>query len=407
MNKIVNTIRVSLRAINRNKMRAALTMLGIIIGVACVIATIGIGEGARVSMESQLTSLGTNFLMVFPGTTTSSGARGGWGSNSKLNEDDVEAIRSQCSNCSYVSAQQRTVAQIIYGNQNWSTTIYGVETDWPLIRAWNVQRGEFFTDADNRAAAKVCVLGQTIVEQLFLGEDPIGKIIRIKNIPFKVIGILDEKGSSMMGQDQDDTIIAPYQTVKKKLMGETTSVGTVLISASSNEAVDSAQNEVTAILRQRHRIQTAMDDDFGIRSQTEMLEQANAQSATLRVLLWSIAGVSLLVGGIGIMNIMLVSVTERTREIGIRMAIGAKGKDIRAQFLIEALVLALAGGVAGIFLGLLIQRAVARFGGWPVSLQSSAVVLSFIFSALVGIFFGFYPAQKASRLDPIEALRYE
>jgi putative ABC transport system permease protein len=382
-------------------------MLGIIIGVACVIATIGIGEGARVSMESQLTSLGTNFLMIFPGTTTSSGARAGWGSNSKLNEDDVAAIRQGCGTCSYISASQRTVAQVIYGNQNWSTTVQGVETDWPLIRAWNLERGEFFTDADNRAAAKVCVIGKTIVEQLFVGEDPIGKIIRIKNIPFRVIGVLEQKGSSMMGQDQDDTIVAPYQTVKKKLMGETTGVGTILISASSNEAVDSAQNEVTSILRQRHRIQPGQDDDFGIRSQTEMLEQANQQSATLRVLLWSIAGVSLLVGGIGIMNIMLVSVTERTREIGIRMAIGAKGKDIRAQFLIEALVLALAGGVAGIFLGLVIQRAVARFGGWPVSLQSSAILLSFIFSALVGIFFGFYPAQKASRLDPIEALRYE
>jgi putative ABC transport system permease protein len=407
MNKVGNTVKVSLRAIGRNKMRSALTMLGIIIGVACVIATIGIGEGARVFMQSQLNALGTNFLMIFPGTTTAGGVRGGWGTNSKLSSDDVEAIRRECDTCAYVSAQNRTVAQVVYGNLNWSTSINGTEIDWPLIRSWNVEKGEFFTEADNRAAAKVAVIGQTIEEQLFPGEDPIGKIIRIREIPFKIIGVLEEKGSSMMGSDQDDIIVAPYETVKKKLMRDTTSVGTILISSVSNQAVEQTQQEVSILLRQRHRIGQGQDDDFGIRTQTEMLEQANQQSATLSVLLWSIAGVSLLVGGIGIMNIMLVSVTERTREIGIRMAIGAKGRDIRAQFLIEAMVLALAGGVTGIFLGLLIQRLVAQFGGWPVSLQSQAILLAFGFSALVGIFFGFYPAQKASRLDPIEALRYE
>jgi putative ABC transport system permease protein len=408
MTKVSNTFRVAFRAIGRNKMRALLTMLGIIIGVACVVATIGIGEGARLQMESQLNSLGTNFLIVFPGTATSGGARGGWGTNSKLNEADLDAIRRECSTCAYVSAQQRTVAQAVYGNQNWSTQIYGSEVDWPLIRSWNVEKGQFFTDADNRAASKVCVIGQTIEEQLFPGEDPLGKILRIKNLPFRVIGVLESKGGSMMGQDQDDIIVAPYETVRKKLMG-VTAVGTILVSSVSNEAVDQTQNEISGLLRQRHRINTAakMEDDFSIRSQTEMLQQAEMQSRTLSILLWSIAGVSLLVGGIGIMNIMLVSVTERTREIGIRMAIGAKGADIRGQFLIEALVLALSGGTLGIGLGIVIQKAVARFGEWPVSLRPSAIILAFMFSALIGVFFGFYPALKASRLDPIEALRYE
>lgn len=408
MKKVSNTFKVAFGAIGRNKLRSLLTMLGIIIGVACVIATIGIGEGARVQMESQLRSLGTNFLMVFAGAVTSSGARAGWGTSSKLNDKDLEAIERECSNCAYVSGQQRTVAQIVYGNQNWSTTIYGTEVEWPLIRSWNVEKGQFFTDADNRAASKVCVIGKTIEEQLFMNEDPVGKILRIKNVPFKVLGVLDPKGGSTMGQDQDDVVIAPYETVRKKIMGVST-VGTILVSASSNERVDQAQAEIEQLLRQRHRINRAVgaEDDFSIRSQTEMLQQAEMQSRTLSILLWSIAGVSLLVGGIGIMNIMLVSVTERTREIGIRMAIGAKGRDIRGQFLIEALVLSLSGGMLGIGLGVLIQRAVARFGDWPVSLQPNAIALAFLFSALIGVFFGFYPALKASRLDPIEALRYE
>ncbi|HSE39507.1 MAG TPA: ABC transporter permease [Acidobacteriota bacterium] len=409
MNKTSNTIKVAFRSIGRNKMRSILTMLGIIIGVACVIATIGIGEGARVQMESQLRSLGTNFLMVFPGTTTSSGARTGWGTNSKLSDADVAAIRQECSSCAYVSAQVRTVAQVVYNNKNWSTSIQGAEVDWPLIRSWNIESGQFFTEADNRVGAKVCVIGKSVQTELFGSEDPVGKVLRIKNIPFRVIGTLESKGGSLMGQDQDDVVVAPYETVRKKLMGTPTPVGIITVSSVSSEMVDRTQQEITALLRQRHRINSdaGQEDDFMIRSQTEMLAQAEMQSRTLSVLLWSIAGVSLLVGGIGIMNIMLVSVTERTREIGIRMAIGAKGKDVRLQFLLEALVLALTGGIFGIFLGLGIQKAVARFGDWPVSLQPEAVVLAFVFSALVGVFFGFYPAQKASRLDPIEALRYE
>ena len=408
MTKTTSILKVAFRAMGRNKMRSLLTALGIIIGVACVVATIGIGEGARVQAESQLQSLGTNFLMIFPGTTTSSGARSGWGSNSKLSEQDVDAIRQEVSSVSYVSASIRTVAQVVYGNQNWSTSIQGGEVDWTAIRSWNVAEGQFFTDADNRAAAKVCVLGRTVATTLFGDEDPIGKMIRIKNIPFRVVGVLEPKGGSMMGQDQDDTVIAPYQTVRKKIMG-TTAVGMIMTAVSSPEFVSQAQDEISALLRQRHKINKAagQEDDFMIRSQTEMLAQAEQQSRTMAVLLWSIAGVSLLVGGIGIMNIMLVSVTERTREIGVRMAIGAKGSDIRAQFLVEAVVLAVAGGLIGIGLGVGIQQAVAKFAGWPVLVSSSSVSLAFLFSALIGVTFGFYPALKASRLDPIEALRYE
>jgi len=408
MTKTGNILKVAFRALSRNKLRSLLTALGIIIGVGCVVATIGIGEGARIQTENQLKSLGTNFLMIFPGTVTSSGARSGMGSNSKLSSDDVEAIRREVSSVSYVSSTIRTVGQVIYGNQNWSTSIQGGEVDWPLIRSWNVSSGQFFTDADNRSATKVCVLGQTVATNLFGDEDPVGKTIRIKNIPFRVVGVLEPKGGSMMGQDQDDIIVAPYETVRKKIMG-TTAVGAILASASSNELVPRAQEEIASLLRQRHRINKAagQDDDFIMRSQTEMLQQAEEQSRTMSLLLWSIAGVSLLVGGIGIMNIMLVSVTERTREIGVRMAIGAKGGDIRAQFLVEAVVLSITGGSVGIGVGIGIQRLVASYAHWPVALQSNAIGLAFAFSALVGITFGFYPALKASRLDPIEALRYE
>ena len=408
MTKTGNILKVAFRALSRNKLRSLLTALGIIIGVACVVATIGIGEGARLQAENQLKSLGTNFLMIFPGTTTSSGAKAGWGSSSRLSGDDVEALKREVETVAYVSATIRTVAQVIYGNQNWSTSIQGGEVDWPLIRSWNVAQGQFFTDQDNRSASKVCVLGQTVNTNLFGDEDPVGKTIRIKNIPFKVVGVLESKGGSTLGQDQDYIVIAPYETVRKKIMG-TTAVGAILVSAASNELVPRAQDEITALLRQRHRISKAsgQDDDFMIRSQTEMLQQAEEQSRTMSALLWSIAGVSLLVGGIGIMNIMLVSVTERTREIGVRMAIGAKGGDIRAQFLVEAVVLAITGGAVGIGLGIGIQRTVARFAGWPVSVQPDAIWLAFLFSALVGVTFGFYPALKASRLDPIEALRYE
>ena len=377
MTKTGNTLKVAFRALARNKLRSLLTALGIIIGVACVVAVVGIGEGARIQSEDRLKSLGTNFLMVMPGTITSSGARAGLGSSSKLSEDDVDAIRREVPSVSYISASIRTVAQVIYGNQNWSTSIQGAQVDWPLVRSWNLASGQFFTEQDDHGAAKVCVLGQTVVTNLFGDEDPIGKVIRIKNIPFRVTGVLESKGGSTQGSDQDDLVVAPYETVRKKIMG-TTAVGQILVSAASDELVTRAQEELSALLRQRHRIAKAADDDFIIRSQTEMIQQAEAQSKTMSALLWSIAGVSLLVGGIGIMNIMLVSVTERTREIGVRMAIGARGRDIQAQFLVEALALSLTGGAAGIAVGLGIQRIVARFAGWPVAVQPSAITLSLI-----------------------------
>ena len=406
MSKTGNILKVAFRALSRNKLRSLLTALGIIIGVACVVAVVGIGEGARIQSEDRLKSLGTNFLMVIPGSVTSSGARAGFGASSKLSEDDVDAIRREVTTVSYVSASIRTVAQVIYGNQNWSTSIQGAQVDWPLVRSWNLASGQFFTDQDDHAAAKVCVLGQTVVTNLFGDEDPVGKMIRIKNIPFRVTGVLESKGGSTQGQDQDDLVVAPYETVRKKVMG-TTAVGQILVSAASEELVPRAQEEITALLRQRHHIGKSADDDFIIRSQTEMIQQAEAQSRTMSALLWSIAGVSLLVGGIGIMNIMLVSVTERTREIGVRMAIGAKGRDIQAQFLVEAVALAVTGGAVGVAAGLGIQHLVARFAGWPVAIQPQAIVMAVVFSAIVGVGFGFYPALKASRLDPIEALRYE
>ena len=408
MTKSRNVLKVALRALGRNPMRSLLTALGMIIGVACVVATIGIGDGARLQRAERLQSLGTNFLQVNPGSHVAGGAHMGAGSSSKLSVEDVEAIRREARTVAYVSATIRTSAQVVYGNQNWSTSVHGADVDWPLVRAWNLDSGQFFTDQDNRVAAKVCVLGQTVAANLFGGEDPLGHAIRIRNIPFRVVGVLEGKGGSTQGHDQDDLVIAPYETVRRKVMG-TTAVGSILASAISNDHVPAAEEEIAALLRQRHRIDAAAGqaDDFSIRSQVEMLQRAADQSRTMATLLWSIAGVSLLVGGIGIMNIMLVSVTERTREIGVRLAVGARGSDIRAQFLVEAVVLSASGGLLGIALGAGIQRAIAAFAGWPVVLQGEAVALAFAFSAAIGVAFGIYPAWRASTLDPIEALRYE
>ena len=404
--RVAPTFSVALRALRRNKLRSVLTALGIIIGVGAVIAMVGIGNGAKAQVEAQIASLGQNVILIFSGSTTSSGIRTGWGGAGTLKIEDAEAIRREVPGVIGVSEEVVSTTQVAAGNQNWFTRIYGESADYFDIRQWPLADGGPFTSQDVRSANKVCVIGRTTATQIYGNENPIGQILRIKEVPFTITGVLTPKGLSTQGVDQDDIVIMPYTSAMKRVIGGT-NLRNINVQIADPQQLEAAQQQIVSLLRQRHNIRPGRDDDFTVRNQQEIAQAATATSRVMTLLLGAIAGVSLVVGGIGIMNIMLVSVTERTREIGIRMAIGAKGKDIRAQFLIEALVLALAGGVAGIFIGLLIQRAVARFGGWPVSLQSSAILLSFIFSALVGIFFGFYPAQKASRLDPIEALRYE
>jgi putative ABC transport system permease protein len=403
--KFLTILKVGLKAIVRNKMRSTLTALGIIIGVACVIAMIGVGQGSQAAIQSQIGALGSNFLMIFPGATTQSGARIFTG-DSALTEEDVVAIKNEAPSVSYVSPVTRASGQVVAGTMNWSTQTQGVGVEWPFIRAWNVERGAFFGDSEVRSAAKVAVLGATVSEALFGAQNPVGETVRIKNFPFRVIGVLERKGGNTTGQDQDDVIIAPYTTVIRLLKGRNR-IDVVMASAVSRESVVQAQSEIDALLRQRHRIPPGGDADFQIRSQQEIAETADATSRTLSLLLASAASISLLVGGIGIMNIMLVSVTERTREIGIRLAIGAKGKDILTQFLIEALTLSVAGGAIGIALGVGASRLLAWKAQWPIQISPAAVMLAFGFSAAIGVFFGFYPARKAARLDPIEALRYE
>jgi putative ABC transport system permease protein len=403
--RLWNIAKVGLLAISRNKMRSLLTMLGIIIGVACVITMVAVGTGASSSIQATINSLGTNFIMLFPGATTQSGARLFTG-ESTITPEDAAAIRSECPAVAYVSPAVRSAAQVVAADLNWGTAVYGVDVDWPLIRAWNVADGDFFTDVEVRTSARVAVLGTTVADNLFPAGGAVGSSIRIKNVPFRVIGVLDRKGGNMMGQDQDDQIIAPYTTVMKQLQG-TPRIGQLLISARAADQVSEAETEIEALLRQRHRIPPGQDSDFTMRSQEEIASTSAQTSRTLSILLGSAAAISLLVGGIGIMNIMLVSVTERTREIGIRLAIGAKGRHVLLQFLLEAMALSIVGGAIGLGLGLLVPNLVSRFAGLPTQVSSGSVLLAFGFAAAIGIFFGFYPARKASRLDPIEALRYE
>ena len=405
MFKFLTILKVGLKAIIRNKMRSALTALGIIIGVACVIAMIGVGQGSQAAIQSQISALGSNFLMIFPGVATQSGARIFTG-ESTLTEDDVAAVKADCPAVAYVSPMSRSGSQIVAGGLNWGTQVQGVGVEWPFIRSWNVEKGAFFGESEVRSSAKVCVLGATVAEALFGDANAIGETVRVKNFPFRVIGVLEKKGGSTMGQDQDDTIIAPYTTVMRLIKGRNR-IDMFMASAVSRNAVAQAQSEIEALLRQRHRIPPGGDSDFMIRSQQEIAQTADETSRTLSILLASAASISLLVGGIGIMNIMLVSVTERTREIGIRLAIGAKGRDILTQFLIEALTLSVAGGAIGIALGIAASRILAWKAQWPIQLAPGAILLAFGFSAAIGVFFGFYPARKAARLDPIEALRYE
>jgi putative ABC transport system permease protein len=403
--RLGNITIVGLKSIARNKLRSLLTALGVVIGVACVIVSVAIGAGVAQSVSEMINSLGSNFIMIMPGAATQGGARIFTGS-SNLTEEDAVAIARECPAVSYVSPQSRTAGQIVAGELNWSTQIFGVGIDWPNIRAWNVKDGGFFGEGDIRAGSKVAVLGNTVADNLFPNGDAVGSIIRVKNVPFRVVGVLEKKGGNMMGSDQDDVIIAPYTTVSKRLMGQQR-LGMIIASAASSEQVTEATDQIDALLRQRHRIPPGGDADFMMRTQEE-IAQANAQQVGLmRNLLLGIAIVSLFVGGIGIMNIMLVSVTERTREIGIRMAIGARGRHVLLQFLFEAIVLSVCGGLLGILFGIGVATFISRVAKWPIVVSPTAIVLSFAVAATIGIFFGFYPARKASKLDPIDALRYE
>ena len=397
---------ISLISLSRNKMRSFLTMLGIIIGVGAVIAMMAVGNGAQQSIKDQIAALGTNVILIFPGSTNQQGVRTGFGSAVTLKEEDIEAIRTQCPAVALVTPSLRTGAQIVYQELNWRTSIMGVHPEYFTIRSWPISYGQYFTDADVRGATKVCVVGQTIVENLFKGNDPVGQIIRIKKIPFKVVGVLESKGQSAQGSDQDDIIVAPSTTVQKKLMG-TRYFGSVLASAQSENAMEQAQEQITAVLRVRHKLQPWEENDFTVRSQTEIANAAQSTSQALTVLLASIASISLIVGGIGIMNIMLVSVTERTKEIGLRMSVGATANNILYQFLIEAIVLSLAGGFIGVMIGVVSSNLISTFAGWTTLVSSDSIALSFFFAAAVGVFFGLYPARKAAQLNPIEALRYE
>jgi putative ABC transport system permease protein len=403
------TLRIALRALRANKMRSALTMLGIIIGVAAVIAMLAVGTGASRRVTQQIEGIGSNLLMVLPGATTSGGVRMGAGTQTTLTLSDAEAIKKDCPAVAYVAPVLSGVAQLVYGHQNWSTGVQGTTPDMLYVRDWPVAVGHAFTDQDVRSAAKVCLLGQTVADNLFGAMNPVGQVIRIKNIPFKVLGVLAVKGQSFMGQDQDDTVFIPITTAQKKLFGTAFPgmVRIIMVKARSLDDLGPAQTEIEALLRQRHHLTAREENDFTVRNLTQLMQATEQASNVLTLLLAAIASVSLLVGGIGIMNIMLVSVTERTREIGIRMAVGAKTRAIRAQFIMEAVTLSLMGGVVGILVGALISKAVSALAGWTTVISPLSVFLAFGFSLLVGVFFGYYPAYKASLLDPIQALRYE
>ena len=408
---LIGLFRVAMRALAINKLRSLLTMLGIIIGVAAVIVMIAVGSGAQARVEEQIRSLGSNLLLILSGTTTAGGVRMGFGSNQTISEEDAAAIPREIPGTMAAPALRGT-AQLIWGNQNWSTVIFGVTPEYIEVRQWDIAAGRIFDASDMAGAAKVCLVGETVARQLFGGTDPLGQVIRVRRVPFTVIGVLESKGQSMMGHDQDDLILMPITTARKRVLGsgnlaKQRSVGTIWVKVAEGYDMKAAEEQVRALLRQRHRLQPGQDDDFSLRNLEEVAATQEASSRVLALLLAAVASVSLVVGGIGIMNIMLVSVTERTREIGLRMAVGARTRDILGQFLVEAVTLSLIGGLAGIAIGIATAVAIAQFAGWRIVLSPESVLLAVAFAFAIGVFFGFYPARKAARLNPVEALRFE
>ncbi len=409
MTTFLQSLLIALRALRVNKMRSLLTMLGIIIGIAAVIAMVAIGAGASQMISDQIASVGSNLLLVIPGSTTSGGLRTGSGGAPTLTYDDAKAIKAECPSVANVAPTVRGSAQIVYGNQNWSTIVMGASAEMLAVRDWPLVSGRNLTPSDVEGAAKNCLVGQTVAENLFGDTDPIGKIIRVKKIPFVVVGLLGRKGQSPQGVDQDDTIFVPLRTAQRKLFSSqfSNAVNAIMVQAKGAEVLKKAEEEITSLLDQRHRIGPSRERDFTVRNLSEMLAIAEQSSKVMSILLGAVASISLVVGGIGIMNIMLVSVTERTREIGIRMAIGAKQRDILLQFLTEAVLLTTCGGIIGMGVGVAGATVVSKLMEWPTLISTTAIVIAFLFSAGVGVFFGFYPARKAAALNPIEALRYE
>ncbi len=407
---LIEVFRVALRALMRNKTRSLLTTLGVVIGVGAVIAMVAIGEGAKALVVESFAAMGANLLIILPGTTTAGGVQGGFGSMPTLTWDDLEAIQKEVPTVRSAAAAMRTTAPILSEDQNWTTSVTGTSEEFFDIRNWHPQKGALFGESDVEGGTKVAVIGQTVAEKLFgRNAEPVGQTIRIKNVPFEVVGVLEKKGQSPQGQDYDDAVYVPQSTYQAKVQGGLQKYinGVILVGATAPDTTATAEREIGALLRERHHLQPGADDDFSIRNLAELASAQQAGTSTLTTLLASIAAVSLLVGGIGIMNIMLVSVTERTREIGLRMAVGAKSRNILGQFLIEALSLSLLGGAIGVALGLVAAERLARGFGWPLLVRPDIILVAVGFSGLVGVGFGLYPARKASRLDPIDALRYE
>ncbi|MEM3101615.1 MAG: ABC transporter permease [Candidatus Nitrosotenuis sp.] len=409
MQLLLESSKIALNALRANKMRAILTMLGIIIGIAAVIVMMAVGSGAERIISEQISSIGTNLIIVIPGSAKTGGVQMGPGSLPTLTIDDAEAIKKECPSVIASAPNIRTGAQIVFANQNWFTQLTGVTPDFLVVREWPVVLGRSFTQSDVDGATKNCIIGQTIVKEVFGSVDPLGKVIRIRNVPFRVIGILKKKGQSPQGTDQDDTVLIPLTTAQRKVFGSPfpNAVGGIVVKARSKEVISRAEKEITALLRQRHNIGLKEDDDFTVKNLSEILSVSATASQTMSLLLGIVASISLIVGGIGIMNIMLVSVTERTREIGIRMAVGADDEDILLQFLTEAVLLTLCGGLIGILIGFIGIKVVSEVLAWATFISIKTILVAVAFSASVGIFFGFYPAKKASSLNPIDALRYE